>query len=197
MVKTASGVVTRQGTTVEKSAQFLHPTVNFNWSRVIDQPWLDLWVGVGVMIPTSDFARNKQTQIFSLPIDQTWTFKKMPKPWSIGINTRVQPTFYEKWTPRSPTELRRQVFLFSFGHFLNYRINDSFELCSSTVFDFDRYAGDTETFLRNAVDDRWRLEFFWYPQNSALHNLGLFLQGKFWNPLPENTTVGTQLTIRL
>jgi hypothetical protein len=183
---------------IETGLSFFHPALQLKRANLIDTSWLNVWGQMQVFFPTSSFAREQQTMLFSVSLDNTWTIKAIPFPFIAGITTSIQPTFYQRIVPENPMDLRRETLFLSAGHFLNYSFSQHFDVQTVTTFTTNHLGGSPSLLdFGPSNDDRWKIQFNWYPRIPVFSRMGVFVQGLIFDPMLSTTIVGADVTFRL
>ena len=191
------GGVSNQFGEIETGAALFQPAVQLKRANMIDVDWLNVFGQMQVFLPTSQFMREKQTFLFSVAFDNTWTVRALKAPWSVGVTTKIQASFYEQTVP-GPFEASRETFYLSAGHFLNYSFSEHFQLQTSTQFDTNHWGGSSSLLdFDVAQDDRWKVQFSWFPRIPVFNQAGIFVQGLIFNPMLATTIVGMDFTLRM
>jgi hypothetical protein len=195
------GARDNDGFTIEPTFTAYDPQLWYSRARVLDNSWFSMNGQASIFPAVTDYSRAHQTMLFSAALDTTWFLKLPYRRWNAYFTTRFRPTFYEQTQPPGGFgehwgEQRERLYL-STGHFLGYRISDSFEVNTSSVFDLNYFATDADAFNRgDGNDDRAQLKLnYFLPRGFG--RLGTFLQGIVANPRFESTIVGLDLTINL
>lgn len=193
----ASGIANQYGL-VETGATLFQPAIQLKRANIVDTSWLNLFGQVQFFLPTSAFAREKQTFLLSVALDNTWTIRAVPYPFSVGINTKIQASFYERTVPEGPFAAGRETIYLSAGHFLNYTFSPHFDLQTTTLFDTNHWGGSPSlSDFDVATDDRWKVQFNWYPRIPVFNQAGIFVQGLIFKPMLATTIVGMDFTLRM
>jgi hypothetical protein len=192
-----SGIANQWGE-IETGAALFQPAIQLKRANIVDTNWLNVFGQLQFFLPTSDYMREKQTFLLSVALDNTWTISAIPYPFSAGITTKVQASFYERTIPESQWDAKREVLFLSAGHFLNFTFSPHFDLQTSTVFTTNHWGGSPNIWdFDVSNDDRWKIQVNWYPRIPVFKQLGIFTQGLIFNPMLATTIVGMDMTLRL
>jgi hypothetical protein len=152
--------------------------------------------------PTSVISRNDEMQ-WGLVINESFTFNSFHPDFTFGLMGQ----YYRSYFPHQrntlpppclgcfPVEL--QTVIISGGPFVNYRLNDFWQVSSLLTFDWDQKGGQTDTTeFNNNLPHRARLGLNYFPQKIPyLTSVGLFSQGLL-KYRPETTALGAEFSLR-
>lgn len=151
--------------------------------------------------PTSEIARENR-QKGGWVIAETLAFKLPSYKWSAGISGQVYRLYYQNsqraavfqnGERATPTQL--QTMIVSVSPYLNYRIDDHFQLGSTLVLDWDqRGVQENSREFNNNLPHRARLTATYFPTLKYLTSVGVFTQAlvKF---RPETTALGGEFAL--
>lgn len=188
-----SEVKNRFGNTIAAGSSVFHPLLFAKRFSALENDWAYLDAQVGVFLPTSQFAQT-QTQILSLPLDFKVGFK-VPKPWSLSVIGRFQPTFYQQALPPESWMLKKQVFYVAIGYTVSRNLDDQWEVVQSAQWDAQHLADAERPYLRLqvATDPRmeWKINRYFLKRDLRV---GVSLQHLLPLPSLESTTLNAEIS---
>lgn len=148
--------------------------------------------------PTSNISKA-DGMTWGYFISETFALNMPSMKWSAGINGSYYRINYRDNLKRTPgfRPVQLQTAIINVGPYLNYRINDSWQLGSTVVFDWDQKGVQTDSreFGGN-LSDRARVTATYYPNSiKYLTSVGVFSQALL-NFSTETTVLGAEFGLK-
>lgn len=191
------GTVTNNGTT-----QFYNARAHL-YMPSLDLGFANLFSTFSYEAPTSEISKGDEMK-FGLVLTENLSFKSSPaSKWSGGVTGQIYRMFYEndqKAIPGcdpldcTPTQLQTQIITVS--PYLNYRINDKWNLGNMFIMDWDQrgvQANSRE--FNNNLPHRLRTTLSYYPNMFKITNIGVFAQ-TLAKIRAKTTAVGAEIAFR-
>lgn len=179
-------------------------TVFFNARAYVSLPSLRTPIGtffttVAVEAPTSNISKEDD-MTFGYFISESFALNLPNSNWMAGINGSYYRIHYKNDVKIVPGQapIQLQTAIINVGPYLNYRINDSFQLGSTVVFDWDQKGVQTSSreFGGN-LSDRARITGTYFPNGKVpyLTSVGVFAQALL-NYSSDTTALGAEFALR-
>lgn len=191
-------VVTTSGSTNRAQTEF------FNARAYVSLPSLRTPIGtffttVAFEAPTSNISKEDD-MTYGYFISESFALNLPNSSWMAGINGSYYRLHYKNDVKIIPgqTPIQLQTAIINVGPYLNYRINDSFQVGSTVVFDWDQKGVQTSSreFGSN-LSDRARITGTYFPNGKIPYvtNIGVFAQSLL-KYSSETTALGAEFALR-
>lgn len=179
-------------------------TLFFNARAYVSLPSLRTPIGtffttVAFEAPTSNISKEDD-MTYGYFISESFALNLPNSSWMAGINGSYYRINYKNDVKIIPGQdpIQLQTAIINVGPYLNYRVNDSFQLGSTIVFDWDQKGVQTSSreFGGN-LSDRARLTGTYFPNGKIpyLTSVGVFAQALL-NYSSDTTALGAEFALR-
>ena len=197
----ADGVHGLTGNIYNRSFEWYDPNIYFNLPHLFLVPGWWVFTSASFSLPLNQ-ASQDQKKITEFIIQQSWTVRTAPSPWTYGFHLYLNPQFYADPPPENSIigepPLSRQTLSFSFGHNLTYRVSPLFSVATATNFYVEHRSPDSQGFLHlgEGLPDYVQLSAKVFPNVYPLSlSFGTYLQALVFAPAWATTIIGGSINI--